>query len=151
MLNVGKEKEAAHIETQISRSRARRLGFIFILLEASLIVSVSILYFAQVREEYKWPLVGVMVLTSILGMLFAWFIDGASKEIWNYQNGAGPGNSITWKPTVLLPVALGVATLVIVILLNPDTGPLTYFVGLIGGVLVWYVSAFFLWEAGSAN
>ena len=149
MSSRGINEKDIYGKSRIDHGRlAKRLSIMFILIEAILITSTAFLFFVELSKDYKWLLVSLMVLVSIVGILLGWFIDGASKSPEEYRGQAGFVHGARKKSISLFPIALGIATLVVVVALNSDTGYLTYFVGLFGGILVWLVSNFFLSETG---
>jgi len=148
MQSEGKEERGTSSAAQLDRwVRVNWLGYLFILLEIILIIATAVLFFAELRQEYKWLLESLMILTSIAGILLAWFIDRVDHKVTEGHNHVNLWGDVFRRAVSPIPIALGVATLVTVIALNPDTGYLTYFIGMFGGILVWTISAFFLDEA----
>jgi len=148
MQSEGKEEGGTSSTVQLDYGvSVNWLGYIFILLEIILIIATAVLFFADLGQEYKWLLESLMILTSIAGILLAWFIDRVDHKVTEGHNHVDLWAYIVRKAVSPIPIALGVSTLVTVITLNPDTGYLTYFIGMFGGILVWTISAFFLDEA----
>jgi len=126
-------------------------GRAFIILEMVLVVSTGVLFFMGLRHEYKWILVSLMMLTSILGILFAFFTKFLDLEGRNEDTSMDAERGFIRNMISPFPLALGVVTISLILLLNPDTGIMTYFLGISGGALVLIISSLFLEESGSSE